>query len=124
MKLTRNFSKSEFDSRDGAAMPENVLHNVMELAQNLQIIRDEIGGKPITINSGYRSPDHNASVGGSSGSYHLEGMAADIVVKGMTPSQVHQAIYELMMSGKIEDGGLKEYSTFVHYDIRGYYVTW
>jgi uncharacterized protein YcbK (DUF882 family) len=96
----------------------------MELAQNLQIIRDEIGGKPITINSGYRAPDHNASVGGSRGSYHLEGMAADIVVKGMTPSQVHQAIYELMMSGKIEDGGLKEYPTFVHYDIRGHYATW
>ncbi len=124
MNLTRNFKKSEFDSRDGAHMPERVLNNVMELAENLQRIREELGGRPITINSGYRSPEHNKMVGGSDESYHLEGMAADIVVEGLTPNQVHQAIYELMMAGIIEDGGLAEYDDFVHYDIRGHYATW
>ena len=38
--LTKNFSKSEFDCKDGSEMPSNVLDNVYEQAENLQIIRD------------------------------------------------------------------------------------
>jgi hypothetical protein len=55
MKLTNNFSKSEFDSKDGAEMPDDVLENVKKLAGYLQILRDHLG-KSIKINSGYRSP--------------------------------------------------------------------
>jgi len=40
MKLTDNFSKKEFDSKDGAEMPPEVLENIKELALNLQVIRD------------------------------------------------------------------------------------
>jgi hypothetical protein len=43
MKLTENFSKSEFDSKDGAAMPLEVLQNIKELANNLQVLRDHLG---------------------------------------------------------------------------------
>ena len=35
-------------------------------------------GRPIYVNSGYRSPDLNRLVGGAERSYHLRGMAADI----------------------------------------------
>lgn len=37
-------------------------------------------GKPITINSGYRCPEHNKAVGGAPKSYHMQGRAADIAV--------------------------------------------
>ena len=59
MKLTKNFSKREFDSKDGYVMPLEVFKNVQKLAENLQVLRDELQA-PITINSGYRSLKHNA----------------------------------------------------------------
>jgi hypothetical protein len=54
MKLTSNFSKSEFDSKDGAEMPDDVLENVKIVAEQLQILRDVLN-VPIKINSAYRS---------------------------------------------------------------------
>ncbi|GAA3623273.1 hypothetical protein GCM10022397_06230 [Flavivirga jejuensis] len=53
MRLTTNFSKMEFDSRDGAVMPDSIIKNIKELAKNLQVVRDYLG-EPIHINSGYR----------------------------------------------------------------------
>lgn len=38
----------------------------------------EIWGKPIYVNSGYRSPALNKAVGGVSNSQHMKGQAADI----------------------------------------------
>tara|TARA_R110000744_G_scaffold151974_2_gene265798 strand:+ start:511 stop:816 length:306 start_codon:yes stop_codon:yes gene_type:complete len=58
MKLTKNFSKSEFDCKSGEDMPSDVLENVKLLAVQLQAIRDYVG-KPIRINSAYRSKAHN-----------------------------------------------------------------
>jgi uncharacterized protein YcbK (DUF882 family) len=123
MKLTTNFSKSEFDSKDGAEMPANVLANVKKLAENLQVLRDYLNA-PITVNSGYRSPQHNANEGGAKRSQHLFGTGADIVVRGYTPTQVAAAIEKLISEGKMLQGGLKAYKSFVHYDIRGVRVRW
>ena len=123
MKLTANFSKIEFDCNDGSEMPDEVLENVKELAQNLQIIRDTIG-KPININSGYRSPSYNKKVGGASKSQHLTGKAGDLRVSGMTPKNLHKVILDLIKQGKICEGGVGLYSTFVHYDIRGIKARW
>ena len=122
MKLTENFSKSEFDSKDGAAMPLEVLQNIKELANNLQVLRDHLG-KSISINSGYRSPSHNKKIGVKN-SQHLLGTAADILVKGMQPSEVAKAIVQLIAEGKMKEGGLKAYATFTHYDIRGFKARW
>ncbi len=74
-------------------------------------------GTSITINSGYRTPNHNSIVGGAKSSAHLRAMAADIVVLGKTPNQVHAKILELIKSGKMHDGGLGKYKTFIHYDV-------
>jgi uncharacterized protein YcbK (DUF882 family) len=123
MKLTANFSKSEFDSKDGAEMPANVLANVKKLAENLQVLRDYFKA-PITVNSGYRSPQHNANVGGAKRSQHLFGTASDIVVLGYSPSQVAEAIEYLIAEGKMLQGGLKAYKSFVHYDIRKIRARW
>ena len=115
MKLTKNFDLTEFDSKDGAEMPAEVLCNVRKVAENLQVLRDELGA-PITVNSGYRSPEHNKRVGGATGSTHLTGHGADIVVKGYTPQQVYDTIERLQAEGRMEQGGLHAYSGFVHYD--------
>ena len=123
MELTKNFSKKEFDSKDGAKMPDNILVNVVKLACNLQRLRDVIG-KPIIINSGYRSPSHNAKVGGSPNSQHLAGKAADIRVIGMKPYDLAQEINKLITAGEMMQGGLGIYDTFVHYDIRKKKARW
>lgn len=118
MKLTPNFSKSEFESKDGSPMPLDVLQNIQLLAEQLQVIRDEIG-QPISITSGWRSAAHNARIGGAKHSYHVRGMAADIQVTGMHPMDVKKIILKLMNEGKILKGGLKAYKSWTHYDIRG-----
>ena len=118
MKLTANFSKSEFESKDGSHMPLDVLQNIQVLAQQLQVIRDEIG-QPISITSGYRSPNHNARIGGAKHSYHVRGMAADIQVAGIHPMDVKKIILKLMNEGKILKGGLKAYKSWTHVDTRG-----
>jgi uncharacterized protein YcbK (DUF882 family) len=122
-QLTKNFHIREFSSKDGAQTPEELRSNLLELAQNLQKIRDVID-EPIYINSGYRSKLHNAKVGGVSNSYHTKGMAADIHVKGMSPEQLYTTISQMILNGSIKEGGLGLYNTFVHYDIQGKKHRW
>ena len=122
--MTKNFSKSEFDCSDGSEMNIAIYHNMVKVANQLQILRNYIG-KPITINSGYRSEEYNASIKGSSKkSQHVMGRAADIVVKGMTPVKVTEVIERLISNGDMLQGGLGLYKGFVHYDIRGTKVRW
>lgn len=123
MKLTKNFDRVEFDSKDGSQMPDKIKYNITRLANYLQIIRDHLD-VPITVNSGYRSPEHNKSIGGSDGSKHMEGIAADIVVEGYTPDQVFEVIEALTEQGKLPNGGMKAYSTFTHWDYRGWNARW
>lgn len=122
-KLTENFSLQEFNCKDGSDIPNNILPNIIELAKNLQVLRNYIN-KPITINSGYRSPRYNAKIGGVKNSQHVKGKAADIVVKGMTPREVALVLEGLIESGKIKQGGIGIYSNFTHYDIRGIKARW
>ena len=97
-------------------MPGQYTGNAMRLLTNLQVLREALG-LPVHINSGYRSPAHNKKVGGATHSAHLRAMAADITVIGKTPRQVHAKIKELIAAGKMQNGGLSLYPTFVHYDI-------
>lgn len=73
VKLSSNFTVKEFACKDGS---DSVLID-SSLIEVLQKIREHFG-KPVIINSAYRTPEHNRRVGGSSGSYHVKGMAADI----------------------------------------------
>ena len=122
MRITENFSKSEFDSKDGAEMPHDILMNVQKLAGQLQILRNNIN-KPITINSGYRSPEHNKAIGVSN-SQHVLGKAADIKVKGISTRILAALIEDLINDGDMLQGGLGIYDTFVHYDIRKNKARW
>lgn len=123
MQLTKNFTKKEFECRDGSVMPPQVLENVKIVAQQLQILRDFVG-KNIVINSGYRSPSYNKRVGGAPKSQHLLGKAADITIAGMTPKKVAQIIENLIKEGKMKQGGIGIYKGFTHYDIRGVKARW
>ena len=123
MKLTKNFSKSEFESKDGAPMPDDVLENVKVVAEQLQVLRDVLN-IPITINSAYRSPKHNKKIGGVKNSQHITGKAVDIVAKGITTNYLAFKINELILKGKMLEGGIGIYDTFVHYDIRGIKARW
>lgn len=118
MRVSKDFYWKEFESRDGLPMPATVRNNIVLLAKSLQALRDEIG-KPILINSGYRSPSHNKRIGGVPNSQHTLGKAADINVHGMNPKQVAEVIEKLIKLGKMQQGAIGIYSTFVHYDIRG-----
>ncbi|MGQ1928362.1 YcbK family protein [Ornithobacterium rhinotracheale] len=123
MKLSKDFDLSEFACHDGSATPEFALKNLRELAQNLQVLRNYLG-KPIMVNSGYRSPAHNRKIGGKVNSQHLQGKAADIRVDGVTPERLASIIERLIYNGKMKQGGLGIYPTFVHYDIRGTKTRW
>lgn len=121
--LTKNFSESEFDCNDGSDMPEDVLNNVHDLADNLQQLRD-FTDRSITVNSGYRSPDYNKKIGGAKHSQHLLGKAADIVVDGLTPMEVADLLEGLIRIGAISQGGIGIYDSFTHYDIRETKARW
>lgn len=123
-KLSTNFDWSEFQSSDGAAMPEQVKANIKKLVPNLEKIREAAGNRPMRINSGYRSPAHNTAIGGAKNSYHTKGMAADFTIQGMKAKEVQQLVKDLISSGQIVQGGLGSYKTFTHYDIRGTKSRW
>jgi uncharacterized protein YcbK (DUF882 family) len=121
--MTKNFNLSEFECNDGSKMPLEVYENVIKLANQLQFLRDYTG-RPISINSAYRSPEHNAKVGGSKTSQHLLGKAADITIQSLKPAEVFMIIEELIDMGHMLQGGLGLYDTFVHYDIRKTKARW
>tara|TARA_B110000259_G_C13951029_1_gene376777 strand:- start:571 stop:963 length:393 start_codon:yes stop_codon:yes gene_type:complete len=126
MKLTHNFSKSEFECKSGEEMPLDVLENVKLLAIQLQKIREYVG-KPIRINSAYRSEAHNEAIGGVKTSQHILGKAADITIDTFTPDEVVSIIENMLtneMLGGFYIGGLGSYNTFTHIDIRDKKARW
>ncbi len=118
---SKYFKIEEFACKDGTQVPEEYYDNVQELMDNLDVLREHLG-YPIVINSGYRTPEYNKSVGGAKKSQHLTASAADIRLN-VTPSVVQKAIKKLMKDGDMKKGGLGIYSTFTHYDI-GKSRTW
>lgn len=76
----KELTKTNHSEIDNSATPE-VLDNLTQLRDNILNPLRELYGKPIYINSGYRCPELNKKVGGSSTSDHLYGYAADITTK-------------------------------------------
>ena len=122
MKLTENFSLEELNKHK-FYMPDDVLDNLKMLAVQLEIIRAHFNA-PVTINSGYRNLEYNRNIGSKDTSQHVLGTAADIVVKGVSPDDVADAIEFLIMGGMLKEGGVGRYNTFTHYDIRGTRARW
>jgi hypothetical protein len=98
--LTNNFSlqemiKSETALRrdmDNTPHSDEVVQNLTTLCEQvLQPLRD-VYNTGIKVNSGYRSPDVNAAVGGSRTSDHCKGQAADIEIPGVANADLAQYI--------------------------------
>ncbi len=115
-KLSSNFTVKEFASHDGA---DKVLIDD-KLVLILQNIRDHFG-RAVSISSGYRTAEYNASVGGSASSYHTKGQAADIKVKDVNPVIV--GIYANSIAGGL---GVYAYTSggFCHIDTRAVKYRW
>ena len=124
MNFTKHFKIKEFNCKDGTPVPPQYLSNAKKVADQLEVLRAALGDRPIIITSGYRTPAHNKKVGGVGGSAHLTASAADIVVRGIPPTQVAATIEKLIDAGKMQEGGIGIYKTFVHYDIRGTRARW
>lgn len=104
--LAEHFRLVEFASHDGA--DQVLVHPA--LVDLLEKIRRHYG-RPVVIHSGYRTPAHNALVGGVPHSRHVVGMAADIHVIGIHPDDV--ADYAELL----KPGGLGRYRGFTHLDV-------
>jgi len=101
MNLSPNFTLEELTRSEAAARGgwdntpnEAELENLKRLAALLQDVKKAVGGKPVMINSGFRSKKTNDAVGSKDSSQHRLGCAADIRVPGMTPRQVVEACIE------------------------------
>ena len=57
----------------------------------LDPLREHLG-RPVQVISAYRSPAVNARVGGASGSVHVDGLAADLKVAGMSAAELARAV--------------------------------
>ena len=123
MKLTCNFSMSEFECNCGCKMLEDVKPNIIELADNLQVLRDFLN-MPIKITNAFRCESKNKSFNGVKNSQHLFGKAADLQVFQLSPNEVADAVSELMEKNLFKMGGLGRYNSFTHVDIRGTKARW
>ena len=117
MQLSEHFSYEELtytDHRIFDNTPTDAeLSNLVRLAEFLEIVRS-ILGKPIIVNSAYRSKAVNDAVGSKATSQHRTGCAADIRVSGMTPNEVVKAI---IASDLAYDQVIREHDRWTHVSI-------
>lgn len=72
-------------------------------------------GKPVIVSSAYRCPQHNAEAGGAGRSEHVDGLAADIRVNGMTASELEVMARKIRA---IRGIGRNDHEQFIHVDVR------
>ena len=88
------------------------LANLQRLAEFLETVKTALGGKPVMINSAYRSKAVNDAVGSRDSSQHRQGLACDFRVPGMTPDAVVRALLDLPY-----DQIIREYDSWTHISI-------
>jgi len=98
--------------------PGRLLGNIIPTLKMLEALRaGPLGGHPITVHSGYRSPAYNKAVGGVANSYHVKFMAIDFSVEGYTPKWLAKQLEPILAKFGIP-GGIGIYKGFVHLDCR------
>ena len=120
MKLSEHFTleeltHSEIAERQGLDNTPNadVKANLTRLARFLEEIR-RVLGRPIMVNSAYRSPEVNTAVGSKPTSQHCIGCAADIKVPGLTPDNI---VKEILKTNLEYDQLIREFDSWVHISI-------
>jgi len=118
MNLTEHFTFEELthtDHREFDNTPnEQELENIKRLAAFLEEVKTVLGGKPIMVNSAFRSKQVNDAVGSKDSSQHRIGCAADIRVPAMTPDEVVKAI---IASNLGYDQVIREFDRWTHISI-------
>ena len=118
MNLTPHFTLEELthtDHRQFDNTPnDKELANLVRLADFLEQVKAVLGGKPIMVNSAFRSKQVNDAVGSKDTSQHRIGCAADIRVPGMTPDQVVKAV---IAAGIGYDQVIREFDSWTHISI-------
>ena len=118
MNLSTHFTLEELtitDHRELENTPnETELANLKKLAEFLETVKTVLGGKPIMVNSAFRSKAVNDVVGSKDTSQHRIGCAADIRVPGLTPDEVVKAV---IASGIGYDQVIREFDRWTHISI-------
>jgi uncharacterized protein YcbK (DUF882 family) len=118
MNLSDHFTLDELthtDHRELENTPnEQELANLKRLAEFLETVKSVLGGKPIMVNSAFRSKMVNDAVGSKDTSQHRIGCAADLRVPGVTPDEVVKAI---IASGIGYDQVIREFDRWTHISI-------
>ena len=118
MSLSEHFTLEELthtDHRELSNEPnESETENLKRLAAFLEKVKTVLGGKPVMVNSAFRSKAVNDAVGSKDTSQHRIGCAADIRVPGMTPDEVVKTI---IASGLEYDQIIREFDRWTHISI-------
>jgi hypothetical protein len=118
MNLTTHFTLEELthtDHREFDNTPnEAELANLKRLAAFLEEIKTILGGKPIMVNSAFRSKSVNDAVGSKDTSQHRVGCAADIRVPAMTPDEVVKAVIASKLGF---DQVIREFDRWTHISV-------
>jgi zinc D-Ala-D-Ala carboxypeptidase len=118
MELTPHFTLEELtvtEHREFDNTPdEAALVNLKRLAAFLEQVKSFLGGKPVMVNSAYRSKQVNDAVGSKDTSQHRVGCAADLRIPGMTPDEVVRAI----ISSNLQfDQVIREFNSWTHISV-------
>ena len=118
MNLTEHFSLEELTATSHRQFDntpnDSELANLLRLAEFLEQVKTALDGKPIMINSGFRSKQVNDSVGSKDTSQHRIGCAADLRVPGMTPDAVVRAV---IAAGLPYDQIIREFDSWTHISV-------
>lgn len=99
---------------DGKEVFVDAIANLPRLAEFLEQVKIVLGGKPVMVNSAFRSEAVNTAVGSKNTSDHRRGCAADIRVPSMTPDEVTRAI---IASGLPYQQVIREFDRWTHVSI-------
>jgi hypothetical protein len=118
MNLSEHFTLDELTHTDHRELNNepnaSEIANLTRLAAFLEQVKTVLGGKPVMVNSAFRSKEVNDAVGSKDTSQHRIGCAADIRVPGMTPDQVVKAV----LSSDIQyDQIIREFDRWTHISI-------
>jgi len=109
----------DFSPEEMACRGTGNLMIVPHAMDKLQALRDLLG-KPMTVNSAYRSPSHNRNVGGSKGSKHMQGLAFDVRMENHNPAEYITAAKRVGFDAI----GTYPRQNFIHVDDRGSDASW
>jgi len=114
-----HLSWAELACHDGTPYPEEWrTTRAVVLSHAFEMVRFAVGGA-IRIGSAYRTPEHNASIGGAKRSQHCQGRALDMYPPAtMTIDEFYAVVRRVALSPTSPIHGLGRYPTFVHIDIR------